>query len=392
MPEIRSLRPDEHRASAELFLGTLHLQVPDDSRWEELAAEYVPGRTYGAFDAGEQIGCAGSLPSALCVPGGAWLSMAAVTNVGVRADHTRKGVLRAMMRAQLDGCAAAGEPIAALRATESGIYGRFGYGIATRQVTFAVQAANARAVNPGTVRMLAADEARKRLPALHDAVAPERAGAIRRPPGWWAVRLAMLRHEGQFNTVVHRNASGEEDGYALYNVHHQDRRNRRMELQELWGADRAARVDLWRYVASVDLVGEVEARKRPIDEQIDLVFDDPRAAAITDSGDETWLRLVDVLAALRARTYGAETVVLGVGDDFLPGNTGNYRVGADGVARVAEDAELYCDVATLAMLYLGDRTAAALAAAGRLHGDAEALRRAETVFATAEVPWCGTQF
>lgn len=108
MPEIRRLNPDEHRASAELFHGTLHLPPLEDNRWEEVAVEYIPGRTYGAFEAGEQIGCAGSLPSALRVPGGNWLPMAAVTNVGVRADHTRKGVLRAMMRAQLDGCAAAG--------------------------------------------------------------------------------------------------------------------------------------------------------------------------------------------------------------------------------------------------------------------------------------------
>jgi predicted acetyltransferase len=55
--------------------------------------------------------------------------------------------------------------------------------------------------------------------------------------------------------------------------------------------------------------------------------------------------------------------------------------------------ELECDVAALAMAYLGDRRPAELAATGwwTVH-DPAALERADAAFATAVVPWCGTMF
>ena len=56
--------------------------------------------------------------------------MRGVTWVGVLPTHRRRGVLREMMRFQLDDFRRRGEPLAALWASESVIYGRFGYGIA----------------------------------------------------------------------------------------------------------------------------------------------------------------------------------------------------------------------------------------------------------------------
>ena len=60
------------------------------------------------------------------------------------------------------------------------------------------------------------------------------------------------------------------------------------------------------------------------------------------------------------------------------------------------DPELSCDVAALAMAYLGDRRPADLAATGwwTVH-DPDALERADAAFAAAAattVPWCGTMF
>ena len=56
---------------------------------------------------------------------------------------------------------------------------------------------------------------------------------------------------------------------------------------------------------------------------------------LRSAGDETWLRIVDVPAALRARTYaGTGEVRLAVIDERLPENTGTYRISAAGVERV----------------------------------------------------------
>ena len=66
----------------------------------------------------------------ITVPGGAQVPAAGVTRVGVQPTHRRRGINAAIMRAQLDDVHARGEPIAVLYASEGGIYGRFGYGLA----------------------------------------------------------------------------------------------------------------------------------------------------------------------------------------------------------------------------------------------------------------------
>ena len=57
--------------------------------------------------------------------------MGFVDDVTVLPTHRRRGVMSRMMRAQLDQMRERGEPLAALSASESLIYERFGYGIAT---------------------------------------------------------------------------------------------------------------------------------------------------------------------------------------------------------------------------------------------------------------------
>ena len=108
---------------------------------------------------------------------------------------------------------------------------------------------------------------------------------------------------------------------------------------------------------------------------------------------------MDVPAALAARGFAAAPpVLLGVHDTLRETNAGVYRI-AGGTAERVEPLggpvapELECDVAGLAMAYLGDRRPAELAAAGwwTVH-DPAALERAEAAFTTATVPWCGTMF
>ena len=65
------------------------------------------------------------------MPGGAAVPTAAVTVVTVHPPYRRRGLLTAMMAHQLEQVAKRGEPLAALWASESLIYGRFGYGPAS---------------------------------------------------------------------------------------------------------------------------------------------------------------------------------------------------------------------------------------------------------------------
>ena len=72
--------------------------------------------------------------------------------MSVLPTHRRRGILSALMRRQLADIAAGSEPVAALFASESAIYGRFGYGSAAEQYTFTFHRGDGRLRPPGQYR------------------------------------------------------------------------------------------------------------------------------------------------------------------------------------------------------------------------------------------------
>ncbi|SDM20785.1 GNAT family N-acetyltransferase [Allokutzneria albata] len=396
---IRVLDEDEKRAAQDLFLGSLHAAPVTDEMWEYSSAGYPAERCFGAFREGRIVGSAQSFAATMAVPGGAVLPLAAVSRVGVRADHTRRGVMTELMRAQLREL---GEPLASLHATEPVIYGRFGYGVACRGRTVEVEATRGRAVPPlpgdGEIRLLETDELAVELPKIYERIGLHRPGMMSRPRGWWRMvverRLAQKDH---LVAAVHSGPDGD-DGFALYEATtvniSPDQRERRLDVHDMHGASLGVVLDLWRFLLGADLVRWVRAWGRPLDEHVELIVPNRGDCRTIELTDETWLRLVDVPTALAARTYGpARPVVVEVHDRFLPENSGRYRVGPDGVRRTDASADLELPVDSLAMLYLGDISASALAATGRLTvREASALTRADRLFTTDRPPNSGTFF
>src|SRR5690349_1900426 len=86
-------------------------------------------RTRCAFDGREMVGAGRNYTFELTVPGGALVPAAAVSWVSVLPTHRRRGVLRGMIDALFADARERGEPVSMLTASESLIYGRFGYGI-----------------------------------------------------------------------------------------------------------------------------------------------------------------------------------------------------------------------------------------------------------------------
>ncbi|MFC4947763.1 GNAT family N-acetyltransferase [Pseudonocardia sp. GCM10023141] len=404
-PDIRALEPAELRAANAVFTTALHFGPLADARWADGEPLRDPSRHVGAFDEGRVIGAAGSFAVIAAVPGGALLPAAAVTWVGVRADRTRRGVLSAMMRHQLADVARRGEVFASLRASEAGIYGRFGYGVASRARSVAVRRSGRgwlpTAPAGGTVRMLERDEIIPVLSALHEKIGLQRPGAISRPAGWWTMKYGtFVRGEESVIAAVHTGAGGDDDGFAIASPRKSDAPwgQQVMSVLDLQSVDLNATAGLWRFLLGLDLVGTLEAH-RPVEEPLELMLADPRDCATTALEDETWLRIVDVPAALAARSWGSgEPVLLGVHDPLMASNAGVYRI-ADGTAeRVGaldgpDAPELECDIAALAMAYLGDRAPSELVAIGWWTERTNAASaRADAAFATAIRPWCGTYF
>ncbi|MEY9487770.1 putative acetyltransferase [Streptomyces calvus] len=166
----------------------------------------------------------------------------------------------------------------------------------------------------------------------------------------------------------------------------------------LIGVTPAAERALWRYLCSIDWVVRVKTGWRAPDDLLPHFLPDPRAAAVTTHADWLWVRILDVVRALEARTYQvAGSLVLEVADAGGPAD-GRYRLeaAADGTgscARTAEDADLVLDVADLATLWLGDESAVRLAALGRVREErAGAARQADALLRTSRRPWCPDLF
>jgi len=401
--DVRPITEDERRSTFDLLRRALHTDRVTDDLWARVGESWPAAHKFGAFEGGSPIGIVCAYDTEIAVPGGRTLPVAAVEGVGVRADRTRRGVLSALMAVQLADFAARGLPLAVLHASEPTIYGRFGYGSAALGKTLRVSRPAARlherVVTGGDVRLLTPEEAVKEVPGLYRRIGLHRPGMIGRPEQWWPI--SHDRHvgrDGSHLVAVHSGPDGD-DGFVVYATitrrsFDSPDHGAALEVHDLHAAGPAARAALWRYLLSVDLVSEVHARHRPVDEPLALMLTDHRHAATAAVEDDLWLRPVDVTAALAARAYrAAAPVVLAVTDRLLPANTGHYEIGPEGARRTDAAADLALDVDTLGMLYLGHWAATTLAEAGRVEvRDAAALARADELFTTTAAPWCGTHF
>jgi predicted acetyltransferase len=163
-------------------------------------------------------------------------------------------------------------------------------------------------------------------------------------------------------------------------------------------ADPGVRALLWRYVFDLDLVTKVESWTTPVDDPLRWLLADARQLNRSSVGDWLWTRLLDVPAALSARTYGAEgRVVIEVVDGVRKDVAGRYAL--DGApegavcARTTQEPDLVLGAADLGAAYLGGVALSTLARAGLVEERSSgALTRADAMFASIPLPYCGTWF
>ena len=393
----------------EAFAAPLNLafaEMPDPG--DEERRLWEPERIIAAFDGEQPVATAGAITFRLTVPGGE-AGAAGVTLVGVSPSHRRRGILRSMMRHQLDDVRARGEPLAILWASEGAIYQRFGYGLATLSGSFEIARDRAAFARPapaeGTVRLVDREAALGIFPALYDRIRVETPGMVARSEAWW--RWTTLhdtdraRAENGMKFYAVYEAGGAVEGTAIYRVKPDwDERGPkgRISAIEVITSTPPATRDLWRWLIEVDLVTLVCGVRAPVPHPLQLLLAEPRRLGFT-VGDALWLRVVDVPAALAARTYGrAGTLVLEIRDAFCPWNAGRWRlvVGEDGrgvAERTTVEPDVTLDAADLAATYLGTFRFSELARAGRVVEEtAGALVRADALFTAARAPWCSTMF
>lgn len=367
-------------------------------------------------------GNAGAFTFGLTVPGGAVVSAAGVTAVSVAATHRRRGILTSMMRRQLDDVRAWGQSVALLTASEPEIYGRFGYGVGTRQLSAEIDSSRVSVRVPADaggardaggagggsgaggirLRFVAVDDARKPIESLYARLVATRPGMLERRPGWDR-KLLIDSPEGRegagaLQCVLARRGEGDDAetvGYALYRIKpvwDAAGPNGTVVVDQVAALEPVAYASLWRFLTDIDLTSTVSVANLPVDDPIQFLVSDVRRARV-GVRDSLHVRLVDVGTALAARAYQTPVnVVLEVDDAFCPWNEGRWRLTGDASGasceRTADTADLSLSVRELGAMYLGDSSPAALARAGLVRElRPGALTEASVAFGSPVAPW-----
>ena len=397
------VRGIEHAAFMRAVHSAFHqVRHPDDVALDE--ALYDPERSLVLVDDGEIVATTVVYARELTVPG-AVVDAACVSDVGVLPTHRRRGLARRLMGLQLEEARERGEPVAALWATEAGIYEHFGFGRAAYAADVTLTTTGSRlhprlAVAPGRIERIAAADAPARIAPLFDELRRGRAGHMSRDERWWRRRVHDPEHRrhgaGPLWAAVH-TTSRRVDGYVLYAVSlsggGEEWPDGEVRIRELVAGDPAVAAALWAYVLGIDLTHRLSWPIAPPDEPLGLVVDGPRRPRSV-LRENVWVRLVDAPAALAARAYAAPVdIVLELEDALCPWNAGRMRLSADASGASCEPtgapADLALGAVDLGAAYLGGPSLATLAAAGRV-GELRpgALEQASVAFGAVREPWC----
>ncbi len=406
--DIRATQVEERRAVLDAFRAALLSGPVNDATFEAGAATWDESDSLAAWDGDLCLGSVAAFRFDSTVPGGARVQTAGVTRVGVLPTHTRRGLLTRMMHRLLAESLERGNVLATLHASETSIYRRYGFGLATdsEAVRVTTRAATPWRVPtiPGSMRLLGYGEVLRVVPPLYDSVARWRVGTVSRPTWMWERTLkdASQPTESPFGkgsfVAVHTDAAGNDDGYVYYDVDWDEGFATNPvgagTVRDLWGASPTVEIELWRFLLDIDLIVSWEAAVRPVDEPVRRALHDSRAYESRLRLDEQWVRILDVDAALRACTYGPVdiSVSMEIEDPMFPANCGIWEVSGDGATRSRGTADVTIDIATLSAAYLGAVSWHDLATVGACTTSDDVAHRLDALFTVRPTPFCGTMY
>lgn len=412
--DIRPVAVDERRAATNTLRAALLSGAVSDADFEKSQESWDESDAVAAWEDDRCVGNVAAFRFDCTVPGGAKAKTAGVTRVGVLPTHTRRGLLTRLMHRLLADSRERGNVLATLHASETSIYRRFGFGLGTDGAAAVITKEHAtpwRAAGaPGSMRLLEHTEVLTTVPDLYERTARWRTGSISRPAWWWrrvlkeaAEPTATLHGKGSF-VAVHSDVDGVDDGFVFYEVDWDEGFGTNPtgagKIHDLWGDSPTVELRLWQYLLDIDLVTTWQAQERPTDEPVRRAMHDSRAYEARQRFDDQWIRLLDVDAALAARTFGtsSQPVTIGVNDPMFNGNCGVWEIAANGAQRMDSPtgitADITVDIATLSAVYLGAVSWHDLAASGQIDPstDASLLERLDGLFAVRPTPFCGTGY
>lgn len=404
---IRPVTEDEYPAFVTAFMDGFSEDLPSETFADIERILLAPERTLAAFDGDDIVGTFGGFDMSVTVPGGGSMPMEGTTVVTVNPTYRRMGLMRKMMAKHLDNAAKGGYPIAGLWASETDIYGRFGYGIAThlRSLKMASSKIAFRDdIEIDRVRRTTQEQASTEFPPAYDAMRVQTPGMLARNPEWWehfVLNDDEWRRKGKTKRryVVHDGPNGV-DGYASYRLKGGEsddgHDNGTVHVVELIAATPRAEASLWSYLTRIDGSPNVESWNTPVNGTLKYMVKEPRRVRVTSASDALWIRILDVEPALTGRTYEEDgSISIAISDPFRPDTSGSFRIEvADGQATVepCDAGDIAMDIEVLGAAFLGGADALAYWRAGRIDGSLQDVTTFHRLFRTANAPWIDTVF
>ena len=385
----RATDPDRYLASDKLVWFDNVVDEPTDLQVRGVPADQrFAAEVVGSdVDPGTYAGIYGVRPMQLSVPDGAGtgrsVPVAGLTWVGVHPDHRRRGLLTAMMRHHFEQTRSEGVHLSALHASEPGIYGRHGYGLASlelnvelgRGTTFVAPHLDDEAAAITTrLRTIGDDDVNERRRRVDLDLMSECVGTIVGDDDfyWMLGHLSPEdKRDGEPPRILFAVRDGRDVGYVVFKRKHKWPNGRpaaEVEVSPMSGGP-AARLALARRVVDLDLAGSIKVHGVGESDPLLSWVQGPRGLGDVRPYDSLWVRLVDLPVALAARGYEAACdVVVEVADEPAPWNAGRWRIrvkdGTADVSRTDDDADLSLPVSALGAAYLGGANLAALHRAG----------------------------
>ncbi|MFI6046169.1 GNAT family N-acetyltransferase [Nocardia sp. NPDC051321] len=383
---IRSATSDDDAAITLLADTAFGMRSPSETQAPE-AGIFAIENAVVAVDDGRVVGAAKATRMTLTVPGERTVEACGIAGVCVAPTHRRRGILRAMYTEQHRRTEADGLALTIFTVSQGSIYGRFGYGPTVRENAVSIDRRFAEfrpsAPDRGGVELATLAEVTDQVRAVYDRWRRIVPGAQAAPEARWTMLFAdpvAVRGGGtDLFALLHP------DGYALYRYRRSENVNA-AEVVEMRAVTPDAHAALWRALLGLELVQRVDAVLSDND-PLPYLLTDLRLVKTTARYDALWLRLMDIPAALTARTYQRDlNVVLAVRDPFRDAGGTFALTIRDGIAECTPttspaDIELGIDV--LASMYLGAYPARVFAEANRLQAkDSAKTRVLDEAFAT----------
>ncbi len=413
MPQLRVFQPDESQWPATRDAIMFAFGVCED---DDQARDYLRPQAHRIALAreGDIVGGCLAYQFPLALPGGSFVPAAGLAGVGIVASEQGAGGLRLLIEAHLHNCLEQGDVVSGLMASESGLYGRFGYGVSTEMAEYRLETANFSLRAPlqqrGKVRLISGEEEGRAVCAqIHQA--QSLAGEIQRSAGWWqqiicSGKRSWLGGGPQF-VAVHYDVDGIADAYALYVVIQQSHSSGvvdglqrcQLVLRELVALNATAEQAMFQYLCKIAWVRELRWQLAPIDPIIRNFMTDPRQLVQVSRTDMLWLRVLDMPRLLRQRQYnGTGDISFDYHDPMLPEFSGRFQlvVTTSGISveRLETDSQqvLQFGPEQLAAFVLGNTRVVRLHQLGEITGPVDAVRQLDSLMLTDAAPFNLSKF